>query len=119
MEPLSAFRAFLWGLGGVKFAARRLRPLAEHGDQLAQFELGRCYIAGGKAFRRDYVQGYKWMALAASRDTHAGDRFSEEIKQDAEGFIHGQKGVPGLEERMNCADLQRAKELIAEWRSQS
>jgi hypothetical protein len=51
------------------------------------------------------------MGLAASHDAHGDGLFSEQIKQDAEGF------VPGLEEPMNPNEIQIAKKLVAEWQS--
>ena len=47
-------------------ALRLFRPLADQGDDVAQFDLGIMYN-NGWGVPRDYVQAAKWYRLAAAR----------------------------------------------------
>src|SRR5215472_1270820 len=54
---------------GVKW----ILDAAEHGSALAENEMGDCY-EHGKGVTKDFVQAYKWYALAAAQDSeHALD----------------------------------------------
>ncbi len=71
-------------------------PLAEAGDPVAQFNLGKLYEFGGANLRRDYVQSARWYREAAAQGVAAA--------QNNLGLMHAQgRGVP--------RDIARAAEL--------
>lgn len=72
------------------------RPLAEQGDAVAQFNLGKLYEFGGGEMRQDYSQAARWYREAAAQGVAAA--------QNNLGLMHSQGlGVP--------RDAQRAAEL--------
>ncbi len=52
--------------GDYATAIRELRPLAEQGDVLAQYNLGSMY-SGGKGVPQDYAEAVKWYRKAAEQ----------------------------------------------------
>jgi TPR repeat protein len=52
--------------GDYETAERLLRPLAEQGDALAQYNLGLMYNAG-EGVPQDYVLAHMWLNLAVAR----------------------------------------------------
>ena len=60
-EGLAAYQR-----GDFNSAQRVLEPLAQSGDADAQYLLGRMY-ARGEGVLQDFVEGHKWLNLAASR----------------------------------------------------
>jgi uncharacterized protein len=52
--------------GDYATATWLLRPLAEHGDPVAQFDLGFLYDTG-RGLQRDYSEAMKWYRLAADQ----------------------------------------------------
>ena len=52
--------------GNCTLAAILFQPLAERGDPYAQATLGLMHL-NGEGVRQDYIQAYKWLALAMSR----------------------------------------------------
>ena len=52
--------------GDYDTALKEFRPLAEQGDALAQFKLGRMY-AKGRGVPQDYQEAAKWYRLAAEQ----------------------------------------------------
>ena len=71
MLPLPAWADFQEGLDAYKrgdydTALKEWRPLADQGLAAAQNNLGAMYI-NGEGVRRNYVQGYMWLSLAAKQ----------------------------------------------------
>ncbi len=71
-------------------------PLAEAGDSVAQYNLGKLFEFGGGELRQDYVQAARWYREAAAQDVAAA--------QNNLGLMHAQgHGMP--------RDTARAAEL--------
>ena len=75
-----------YGRGDFATAFQRLRPLAEHGDAIAQDNLGVMHDAG-QGVPQDYTEAAEWYRLAAEQG-YAGAKFNL-------GFMYGDgRGVP-------------------------
>ena len=79
-----------------------LRLSADQGEQDAQFLLGKAYMNGQKELRRDPVQGYMWLRLAA--------RDNKQYYQDE---------LNGAEREMSADQIAKGKELAAVWKPKS
>ncbi len=53
--------------GDYATALTELRPLAEQGDEIAQFYVGRMYYEGGEGVPQDYKEAKKWFILSAEQ----------------------------------------------------
>jgi TPR repeat protein len=67
-DPLSDSWSAAYDAGDYVKAEKLLRPLAKHGDALAQFNLGFMY-ANGQGVPQDYVLAYMWADVAAADTT--------------------------------------------------
>jgi TPR repeat protein len=56
-------------LSGYATALRLFRPLAEQGDDYAQFNVGQLYVSG-KGAPQDYATAASWYRKAADRERH-------------------------------------------------
>jgi TPR repeat protein len=54
-------------------AIRLWGPLAQRGDPIAQYNIGRMY-ARGEGVGRDYAEAYKWFTLCAAAGRREGDQ---------------------------------------------
>ena len=57
--------------GDYKTAIKELKPVAEQGDSLAQFNLGLMYY-NGRGVTKDYTEAIKWYKKAAEQGTGRG-----------------------------------------------
>ena len=83
----------------VAHAVRWFKFAANRGDASAQFSLGAMYCAG-RGVTRDYVQAYKWLALA-----------------EAGGIEVARKKRDSVGSRMAPADIEQARRMARRWRS--
>jgi TPR repeat protein len=91
--------------GDCARTAKLIRPLVESGDPVAQFHLGMMYATGHCA-RRDLVEAYAWLTLAASRlPVGSQDRKWAEMNLKF-GAAH-----------MTAAQVSLAKRLAAAWKA--
>ncbi len=79
-------------------ALRRFRPLAERGDDRAQYWLGIMYVEG-KGVPKDHVRAYLWLGLAA-----------------LQGNRGARVGRDGIAKRMTAEQIAEAERLLAGWR---
>jgi len=121
--------------GDYEAAMNEFRPLAEQGDALAQFLLGRMYdLAQGVP--QDYQEAGRWFRLAAEQG-HASAQFNlgymhaegQGVPQDdmvahmwfslaaAQGDFHAEQTRNKLEENMTLAQLAEAQRLAREWKA--
>ena len=77
-----------------------LRVKANAGDAGAQYNLGLMY-GNGQSVQEDYVEGYKWLNLAASRASSEKKRYAETLDVVAK--------------TMTPAQLAKAQKLAREW----
>ncbi len=91
-----AIQAYADGAHGE--ALGRFRPLAERGDNRAQYWLGIMYVEG-KGVPQDDVRAHMWLSLAA----HGGNRAAR-------------LGRDGIARRMSAAEIAEAERLAAAWR---
>jgi hypothetical protein len=84
---------------------RLTRSLAEGGDADAQYDLAVLFHVG-EDLPQDYVQAWKWYAVAAAR-------FPPEDQTMRERAIKNRDRVATL---MTAAQLAEARRLAAEWR---
>jgi hypothetical protein len=79
-------------------AARIIRPLAEHGDANAQYNLG-VFYDNGLGVPQDKVKAYVWLSLAAAQ---------------------GREGASAVRDlmarRMSPAQIAEAQKLAHEWK---
>ncbi len=69
--------------GDYKTAIKELKPVAEQGDSLAQFNLGLMYY-NGRGVTKDYTEAFKWYKKAAEQGS-AEAQFTLGLR-----FIEGQ-----------------------------
>lgn len=91
-----AIQAYADGAHGE--ALGRFRPLAERGDNRAQYWLGIMYVEG-KGVPHDYVRAHMWLSLAATSGNRAA-----------------RLGRDGIARRMSAAEIAEAERLAAAWR---
>ena len=91
-----AIQAYADGAHGA--ALERFRPLAERGDNRAQYWLGIMYVEG-KGVPQDDVRAHMWLSLAADGGNRAA-----------------RLGRDGIARRMSAAELAEAERLAAAWR---
>src|SRR3990172_1979728 len=88
----------LYQKGDYPAAVKEFTVLAGQGDTDAQFILGDMY-AQGQGVAQDYVQAYKWYAIASQ---------------------NGAQGAPAvrdaLQKKMRPEDVKKAQQLAQEWR---
>lgn len=72
-DPLPDSWSAAYDAGDYAKAEKLLRPLAKHGDALAQFNLGFMY-ANGQGVPQDYVLAYMWADVAAADTTDSDYR---------------------------------------------
>ena len=84
--------------GDYNAALRLWRPLADHGNAAAQFNLGVMYN-NGRGVPRDYARAYMWFSLAAA----SGDQTAQEYRDM-------------LEKSMSQAQIAEAQKLTRDWR---
>ncbi len=70
-----------WPRGKNETALKEFRSLANQGHAEAQLNLGVMY-SQGLGVRKDYVQAYMWVALAAAQDEPEAAEFREMVAQD-------------------------------------
>lgn len=80
-------------------AARIIRPLAEHGDARAQYNLG-IFYDNGLGVPQDKVTAYMWLSLAAAQGREGAATFRDLIAR-----------------RMTPAQIAEAQKLVREWKS--
>ena len=83
--------------GDYATALKEWRPLAEHGDALAQYNLGVMYFMG-RGVPQDVVQAHLWLNLAAAQGHELARKFRDL-----------------LAERMTPAQVADAHGLVREW----
>ena len=83
--------------GDYATALKELRPLAEQGNVVAQFNLADMYKYG-KGVPQDYVQAYMWWSVAG-----------------ANGFEEANIHRDIVSEWMTPADISKAQALAREW----
>jgi hypothetical protein len=91
--------------GDHAMVVRLTRSLAEGGDADAQYDLGVLFHVG-EDLPQDYVQAWKWYAIAAAR-------FSPEDQTMRERAIKNRDRIGAL---MSPAQLVEARRLAAQWR---
>ncbi len=97
------FEAGWWGLTpDYAVAARWHRLAAEQGHAHSQRQLAASYGLG-RGLLQDYVQAYKWMALAAAR-------------LSGEEFDSASKGRALLADWLPSGQLATARQLAQDWR---
>jgi localization factor PodJL len=74
------------------------RKAAEQNDNDAQYNLGVCY-AKGQGIAKDYIEGYKWLFLAA-----------------AQGDENKKKALSLLESRMSQEQIAEEKKLARDFK---
>ena len=79
-------------------AIRRFRPLAERGDDRAQYWLGMIYYEG-RGVPKDDVRAYMWLTLAANQ-----------------GNRGARVGRDGVARRLSDAQVSEAEALAVAWR---
>ncbi len=84
--------------GEYDTALKEWRPLAEQGLAAAQNNLGAMYI-NGEGVRRNYVQGYMWLSLAAKQ-----------------GYKRAVLPQGQLEREMTPGELAEAERFAREWK---
>ena len=84
--------------GDYHTAMKEWRPLAEQGLAAAQNNLGAMYI-NGEGVRRNYVQGYMWLSLAAKQ-----------------GYKRAVSSQGQLEREMTPGELAEAERFAREWK---
>ena len=67
--------------GNCTLAAILFQPLAERGDPYAQATLGLMHL-NGEGVRQDYIQAYKWLALAMSRFRESDEAARGKARRD-------------------------------------
>ena len=102
MLTLPAWADFQEGLDAYKrgdydTALKEWRPLADQGLAAAQNNLGAMYI-NGEGVRRNYVQGYMWLSLAAKQ-----------------GYKRAVSSQGQLEREMTPGELAEAERFAREW----
>jgi TPR repeat protein len=85
-------------------ALRLLLPLADHGDTIAEYYLGRMY-SRGQGVPQDYVLGYMWFNLAAMQPT-SDSRYRHHARIERER----------LAAKMTSEQLLNGQKLTDEWR---
>ena len=80
-------------------AASRFRPLAEAGDDRAQYWLGIMYFEG-KDVPKDDLEAYRWLGLSADQGNRGARR-----------------GLDGVARRMDAERRAEAESLLAAHRS--
>ena len=103
MLTLPAWADFQEGLDAYKrgdydTALKEWRPLADQGLAAAQNNLGAMYI-NGEGVRRNYVQGYMWLSLAAKQ-----------------GYKRAVSSQGQLEREMTPGELAEAERFAREWK---
>ncbi len=112
--------------------AKTMRPLAEKGHPVAQYNLGHLY-AHGTGVKRDYTEAVKWYRLSAAQGfVHAQHELGilyangRGVKQDvvracmwstlaaAKGSADAKKQRDGLVKRMKPAQIAEAEKLAGE-----
>ena len=66
--------------GDYSTALRLLRPLAEHGDAHAQFDLGVIYN-NGRGVLQNFATAYKWFSLAAAQGDQTAAQYRDIVQQ--------------------------------------
>ena len=82
-------------------AAKWLRRAAEQGDPLAQSSLSGLYL-NGWGVSQDYIEAYKWAALAHLRRKPIMGGTEADLAEVAS--------------KMTAAEIARARQLVYEWR---
>ena len=80
-----------------KTAFEKWKPLAEQGNDDAQYKLGKMYREG-LGVTQDYVQAYKWYNIVAQK-----------------GYGGGYKYMTKIEKYMTPAQIAEAQKLAREW----
>ena len=83
------------------FTVAQLKPLAEDGNELAQFELGNMY-GNGRGVTQDYAEAMKWFRLAAEQ----GIAYSLRTKSIRDARIRAMSDAAKLKTkdyRIHCA----------------
>ena len=87
-----------YGNGDYATALRLIRPLAEQGNDAAQYSLGVMYRTG-QGVLQDHVQAHKWFNLAGARGMEGGRRNRDEVAT-----------------KMTPAQIAEAQRLAHEWK---
>lgn len=92
--------------GGFGLAALAFRSLAEYGEAIAQLNLGTMYIFG-QGVPQDFVQAYKWLALAESRLPPDEAKLREAVAQLRDTLA---------DEMMTPKQMAEAQKLARKWK---